>query len=218
MKRKRKSPIRHSVKAHVREGYRVSNYVRGKGSRVEQTFTSRRKILKTDEARHYVVLFKYGDGTSEELKTIARSPMEAVLEADELRVSSLRPTQVIVKNQVGKILKKLGKEALKALRWTIIQTWKAGREASIALARYVDDKKAERLIREAYSKDPGVAISAKVKLKRSHPVYYELAFMRPTPKRLRQIYHEHIISRHPDITDIEYVQQAKLLSEYYKRV
>ena len=218
MKGKRKSPRRHAVKSHVRSGYRVSNYVRGKGVGTISPFTSRRKLSKTHEARHYVVLFKYANGTSEELKTIAKSPTEAMHEADELRVSSLRPTQVIVKNQIGKIVKRLGGIALKTLKATAKLGLLAGEKGANAPAFYAKDKLAQRLIREAHSRDPAVRVSARVKLKRRYPEYYEIAFERPIPTRRQEIIHKYITEREPDLTEEEYVREAQKLAKIYSKV
>lgn len=214
MKRKRKSPRRHNVKAHTREGYRVNNYIRGKATGISP-FISRRKLFKTDEARHYIVLFKYGDGTSEELKTISRSPIEAMTEADELRVSSLRPTEVVVKNQIGRIVKRLGGIALKTLKATAKLGVIAGEKEVEALARYAEDKWAQRLIREAYSRDPAIRVSARAKLRRRYPEYYEIAFERPIPTRRQEIIHKFISEREPDMTEEDYVREAQKLAKIY---
>ena len=213
----RKSPVRHTVRSHTRAGSRVVSYVRGKGHHSTQTFTRRRKLTKT-EARHYTVLFKYGDGTSEELKTTSRSPIEAIAEADELRVSDLRPTEVVVKNQIGKIVKRLGGIALKTLKATAKLGLLAGEKGASALAFYAKDKLAQRLIREAHSRDPAVRVSARVKLKRRYPEYYEIAFERPIPTRRQEIIHKYITEREPDLTEEEYVREAQKLARIYSRV
>ena len=216
-KSRRKSPVRHTVRSHIRLGNRVPSYVRGKGHHSTQTFTQRRKLTKTDEARHYVVLFKYRDGTSEQLKTIARSPTEAILETNELRVSNLRPTEVVVKNQIGKIVKRLGGIALKTLKATAKLGLLAGEKGASALAFYAKDKLAQRLIKEAYSRDPAVRVSARVKLKRRYPEYYEIAFERLIPTRRQEIIHKYISEREPDMTEEDYVREAQKLSRIYSR-
>ena len=84
-----------------------------------------------------------------------------------------------------------------------------------ALARYAEDKWAQRLIREAYSRDSAVRVSARVKLKRRYPEYYEIAFERPIPTRRQEIIHKFITERKPDMTEEDYVREARLLANIY---
>jgi ribosome assembly protein YihI (activator of Der GTPase) len=44
--KKRKPPVRHKVKSYTRQGKRVNSYVRGKGEKKTNHFSSKRKIVK----------------------------------------------------------------------------------------------------------------------------------------------------------------------------
>lgn len=99
---KRKSPMRHRVKGHVRDGMRVHSYIRGSGS------SSRRSALHGTELRRYNVEFTYPEGKKESVKVIASNTPDAFLNAYHHREhTDLRPTKVVAKNELGDIIDQL---------------------------------------------------------------------------------------------------------------
>lgn len=103
---KRKSPIRHKVSAHLRNRRPVHSYVRGNG--LPPRLFRHRRVLEGSDVRRYTVEFSYLNGETEIVKTTSSSPIEAMVEADELRkYQSLRPTKVVVKNLLGQIVGRL---------------------------------------------------------------------------------------------------------------
>jgi len=106
----RKSPVRHHVRSHRRQGHIIRSYIRGRGTVFPQY--SRRAVedfSKSHEPREYTVTFKYLDRRRETVKTIAHSPKEAILFADTRRArKTQRPVEIVVKNMIGAIVGKIG--------------------------------------------------------------------------------------------------------------
>lgn len=103
---KRKSPKRHRVRHHTRKNKPVREYARGKGQ--SQTTVTKRRLLNKDEARKYMVTFYYTGNKKELVRVTANNPVEAIEEAYDLREhQNLRPTKVVIKNFLGKILGKI---------------------------------------------------------------------------------------------------------------
>ena len=81
----RKSPIRHTVKSHTRQGHGVNTYARGKGTtRTLPPFT-RRRVLPKEKPKSYTINFKYSNkqGDGESLIVIANDYQKALDEAFE---------------------------------------------------------------------------------------------------------------------------------------
>ena len=78
----RKSPIRHPVKGHTRQGNRVHPYVRGKGKTQQPSFTQRR-VLKKEGPKSFTINFKYSTkpNDGESVVVIAKSYQDALDEA-----------------------------------------------------------------------------------------------------------------------------------------
>jgi len=100
-KKKRKSPVRHHVKAHTRKGKRVNSFMRGHG----QPLQIKRKIkkslpqLKGRELREYTVELTYADGKKETDKSVGLSVAEALIDAQLHRKrQNVRVVKAEVKN------------------------------------------------------------------------------------------------------------------------
>ena len=192
VKRKRKSPRRHSVKSHVRAGYRVSNYVRGKGTRTLPTLTRRRKLIKTGEPKPFTVNFKYSNkaGDGESVIVISTSYDKALKEAFEERVDARQPIQVeVIDPDLGRMLRIVAERAKTAVKVGAREAGKLtklgikygyagakvlGKEAAFAIARAYRSQKLRRLIEESYSPDRATRAMARARLKTQYPEIYSV--------------------------------------------
>jgi len=179
VKHKRKSPRKHSVKSHVRSGYRVSNYVRGQGTRNLPSFTSRRKIIKTDEPKAYTCNFKYSEkkGDGESVVVISTSYDKALKEAFQEKTDPREPIEIeIVDPSIGEALRILARGAGQAVKLGAKYTYVAGKtvakEAAFAVARAYRSQKVRRLIEESYSPDRATRAMARAKLRTQYPEIY----------------------------------------------
>jgi hypothetical protein len=94
-KKRRKSPRRHRVKTHIRDGHRVRAHYRGHSTPTGQT---KRKIKKR-ELRHYTVELTYADGKKEIDHNLAYSVTEALTDARLHRKrKSARVVEAKIKN------------------------------------------------------------------------------------------------------------------------
>ena len=193
MKRKRKSPIRHTVHSHIRLGKRVNNYTRGKGSRTIPTFTSRRKLIKTGEPKPYTINFVYSrrKGDGESVVVISTSYEKALKEGNEERVQKHRtPVEVeIIDPNLGRMLhivaegaktavkvgaKEAGKLTKLGIKYGYAGAKVLGKEAAFAVARAYRSQKLRRLIEECYSPDRATRAMARAKLKEQYPTIYSV--------------------------------------------
>ena len=177
MKRKRKSPRRHAVKSHIREGYRVSSYTRGKGTG-SSPFTSRRKL---DKPRSFTVNFTYSNriGDGESVVVIARNYGDALDEAYEERHDSREPIEIeLVDPDIGKALKILAREGGNAVKIGAKYAYAAGKtvgkEAVHAVAESYRRARIRRLIEECYNPDRVKRAMARSELKARYPEIYEM--------------------------------------------
>ena len=178
VKRKRKSPRRHAVKSHVRAGYSVSNYVRGKGTRTLPTLTHRRKI-EGDRPKPFTCNFKYSNkpGDEESVVVISTSYDKALKEAFEEKTDPREPIEIeIVDPSIGKALRILARGAGQAVKLGAKYTYVAGKtvakEAAFAIARAYRSQKLRRLIEECYSPDRATRAMARADLKTRYPEIY----------------------------------------------
>jgi hypothetical protein len=96
VKKHRKSPKRHRVKSHVRDGHRVHSYMRGRGGKPGQI---KKKIKKVKGLRLYTVELTYEDGKKEIDKSVGYSVTEALLDAERNRKrKNVRVVKARVKN------------------------------------------------------------------------------------------------------------------------
>ena len=179
MKRKRKSPRRHSVKSHVRNGYRVSSYVRGQGRTIPTLI--RRKIIKTDEPKSYTINFQYSKkkGDGESVVVIAKNYQDALDEAFEEKTDSRNPISIeVIDPDIGKALRIIGKGVGKGIKLGAKYAWIAGKtitkETAHAIAKSYREMRLRRLIDEAYSPDRVTRIRARAKLKLRYPEIYSI--------------------------------------------
>jgi len=179
VKRKRKSPIRHTVKAHVRENHRIAPYVRGKGSRTISPFTSRRKLIKTGEPKSFTINFKYSNrkGDGESVVVIARNYADALDEAFEEKTDARAPISIEVidpslKESLKILARGAGQIAKLGAKYTYVAGKTVAKEAAFAIARAYRSQKVRRLIEESYSPDRATRAMARAKLKTQYPELY----------------------------------------------
>lgn len=182
--RHRRTPIRHKVNAHTRDGHHVDSYQRGKGVRTQTASTSRRGQIRRaqqtgrmketlnsppHEPRLYTVVFKYEDKTKETVKTTARSPRQALRFADTQRTrQDERPTEVVVKNQLGKVIGTIAGYAVKGIRGGI-RTYREAQEAY----RNIRDARLNDLIKRSYSTNSAERLKARAQMRKEYPEIYQ---------------------------------------------
>ena len=114
-RRHHKSPVRHSVRAHVRDGKRIGSYMRGHGSpsNIERRSSRFKRLseLTGGEPKPFTVNFKYSKkkGDGESVIVISRSYQKALDEAYEEKKDQRNPISVeIVDPDFGRIFKAIG--------------------------------------------------------------------------------------------------------------
>ena len=178
VKRKRKSPIRHNVKSHIRDNKRIPSYIRGKGVRVERTFTSRRRI---DKPKSFTINFQYSKkkGDGESVVVIARNYVDALDEAYEEKTDTRIPISVeVIDPDLGRALRVLGREAKAVGEAGLKYGWRTTKaltaEVTHAIANSYREMRVRRLIDECYSPDRVTRIRSRAKLKLRYPEIYSL--------------------------------------------
>jgi len=128
---RRKSPVRHQVSGHVRDGKQIAPFMRGKGSRPKKSQRSRVVGRKVDEnlpknELAFTVNFKYSDepGDGESIIVIADAPGDeldeetyrmVLDEAFEERVDTRQPIAVEMEDpSLDAVLSFIGGQAKKA--------------------------------------------------------------------------------------------------------
>jgi len=185
----RKSPIRHSVKEHTRQGNRVRSYARGQGKAQQSSFTQRR-VLKKEGPKSFTINFKYSNkpNDGESVVVIARNYQDALDEAWEEKTDPRNPISVeVVDPDIGRALKILGRGVAKAVKLGAKYTYVAGKtvtkEAAHAIAKSYREMRVRRLIDEAYSTDRRIRILARAKLKQKYPEIYSICDFSREPVR-----------------------------------
>ncbi len=181
MAKKRKSPIRHHVRSYQKKtGDRVSDYVRGKGTRTTPTFT-RKKLIKTDKPKSFTINFQYSKrkGDGESIVVIARNYSDALDEAFEEKTDSRNPISVeVIDPDLGKALKIIGTGIGKGIKLGAKYAWIAGKtitaETAHAIAKSYRELRLRRLIDEAYSPDKVTRLMARAKLRQRYPEIYSI--------------------------------------------
>jgi len=189
VKRKRKSPRKHSVKSHVRSGYRVSNYTRGKGIGTVPSLTRRRKI-EDNKPKPFTCNFKYSDkpGDGESVIVISTSYEKALKEAFQEKTDPREPIEVeVIDPDIGRMLrivaegaktavkvgaKEAGKLTKLGIKYGYAGAKVLGKEAAFAIARAYRSQKLRRLIEECYSPDRATRAMARAKLRTQYPEIY----------------------------------------------
>ena len=109
----RKTPVKHHVKGHSREGHRVAGYTRGKGS-ASPIGQRRQKIhpdTKFNKPKAFTVNFYYDESKKdgETIVVISDSYEKALKEAYEEKVDSRTPVSLdVIDPDFGKILGAIG--------------------------------------------------------------------------------------------------------------
>ena len=191
MKHKRKSPRKHTVKSHVRSGYRVSNYVRGQGSISTATLTRRRKI-EDNKPKPFTCNFKYSNklGDGESVVVISTSYDKALKEAFQEKTDLRQPIEVeVIDPDIGRMLrivaegaktavkvgaKEAGKLTKLGIKYGYAGAKVLGKEAAFAIARAYRSQKLRRLIEECYSPDRATRAMARARLKEQYPTIYSV--------------------------------------------
>lgn len=213
----RKSPIHHTVHSHTRLGRRVSDYTRGKGSRVQPTFIRKRRILKKGEPKPFTINFKYSDrkGDGESVIVISTSYEKALDEAFEERKINREPVEIeIIDPDFGRVFRAIGSGLSKLGHIGAKYAVKGGhiaKQAAIRAAPHV--RKGLKLAGKGIGKGivygaKGVAITGKVAAEEvgKHYRSYELN------KLIRDCYDEDRVRRtrarsklsrlYPDVYDV----------------
>lgn len=157
---KRKSPIRHRVKQHTRQGHRVQGYMRGHGTQSRRPFTKRRlkgegTTRKTME--DYTITFYYSKGRKETIPMAARDSDDALnLALHRRKKKHLKPIKIVIKDGIGRILGSVVGKVAGGIQ-SAVQAFRAERAKGIpereALSQIREMKEAERAkIREDFAK------------------------------------------------------------------
>ena len=237
--RHRKSPIRHQVKGHTREGHRVRSFVRGKGSRqVKPTFTTKRSLGKPGKAKSFTVNFKYSNrkGDGESLIVISTDFHKALDEAFEEKKDRREPIEVeVLDPNLGRVLRTIGRGAAKAAylgtKYTIKGVKALGKEAGEELAKLYRDYRVKKLVETCYDPSRVRRTMARSKLKRLYPEIYSVCDFSSPGERAGitvpisvKVKHERAEGKPakvlPKMTSDEYkayVQEAKTLAKMVER-
>lgn len=184
----RKSPRRHIVRQHKREGYLVRSYTRGRGIG-QQTGVIKRRI--ENKPKSFTVNFKYSDrkGDGESVIVIATDYQKALDEAFEEKTDPREPIEVeVIHPSIGRMLRILargaGKVAVLGAKYTYIAGKTVSREAAHVVAKSYREMRVRRLIEKCYSPDRRIRIQARTRLKLLYPEMYAIAdFSKERPRR-----------------------------------
>jgi hypothetical protein len=108
MRKKRKSPVRHRVKTHTRQGKRINSFMRGHGKKTSPY--SKKKLLKHEGSTRktmedYKITFFYSKGRKETLPVAARDADDALNVALKNRkYKNLKPLRIDIKDGLGAML------------------------------------------------------------------------------------------------------------------
>lgn len=193
----RKSPVRHHVKSHSRQGKSVRSYTRGEGSRRIPSYTTKRRISK-EEPKSFTINIKYSErkGDGESVLVFAKDYQSALDEALEERVDKREPVEVeIIDPDFGRIFKAIGTAAKKAgklgakavitgAKYTVKGAQLFGKAAAEEIAKraqsFEERLEAKKLLRESYSTDRFKRLRARAELRKKFPEIYTVSdFSRP---------------------------------------
>lgn len=118
MARHHRSPHRHSVRAHTRDGHHIRSYMRGQGSppRRIRRFRSLTDESSTRKFEEFKISFDYGKGRKEEVTVMARDMDDAMNLALQRRKSKLKPKNAVIRDGVGEFLGKVVGKAVGEIR------------------------------------------------------------------------------------------------------
>ena len=102
-RRHHKTPHRHRVKAHTRDGKRIGAYWRGKGN-PPRRIGRFRSLTKKDKYEEFNITFDYGKNRKEKVTVMAIDMDDAMNLALENRTSKLKPKNAVIRDGVGEFL------------------------------------------------------------------------------------------------------------------
>lgn len=178
----RKSPVRHVVHAHTREGYPVTNFQRGKGEHEIQTtsprdlFESSRKMREEGSSREtwevYTITFYYSKGRKEKVTVVAEDSDDALNHALKIRKQSLKPIRMTVKDGIISVTSTLVGGAAEFTQ----KMADVGRKHRIEQIK-MDSVQIEKLVKMTESQNKYEASMARKELKEKYPeIYAQIAF------------------------------------------
>lgn len=195
MRFKRKSPIRHQVKAHTRGNSSVHSYMRGRGVQILSPF-ARKRLIEKSKAKAYTINFKYSNrkNDGESVLVVAKDYKSALDEAFEERKSNREPVEVeVIDPDLGRMLRTVGRGAAKAAylgaKYSIRGVKALGKMAAIELAKHYKNYRVKQLVEKCYSANRVERIMARSKLKRLYPEIYRVCdFSKPGdfPKKVEK--------------------------------
>ncbi len=120
--KKRKSPVRHTVRTHIRDGHRVKSFTRGSGRRQTVRYRRVKRVVDDDTpigVHAFTVNFKYSDkpGDGESCIVFSDNYVDALDEAWEERMDKRTPIAVeAVDPDIGAALEWTGKRVRSAIK------------------------------------------------------------------------------------------------------
>lgn len=121
--RRRKSPIKHIVSTHMREGTRINSFLRGKGARIQSASNSRRSQIRRahqtarmGKYEEFKITFDYGKGRKEQVTVQAHDMDDAMNLALKRRKSKLKPINAVIKDGIGEWLGKISGKVVGQIR------------------------------------------------------------------------------------------------------
>ncbi len=204
---KRRSPIYHPVKTHMRNGIQIRQFWRGQGTAKP---TKSRVVGAKDDSvsigpHAWVVNFTYGPDDGESVIAFSDSYEGASDEAWEERKDNRIPISVeIIDPDIGSALKWMGSRAKAGYEFgkpKISKATKLGAKYAVRVGKAgvstgketfklatfgAHQKFVEALIRKCYQKDRVKRLAARQALKKTYPEIYALCdFSKPTGRRSR---------------------------------
>lgn len=235
MTRHRRSPVRHSVRSHVRDGHKIPQYMRGKGthgrlSDIERSAGRFKRLsdLTGGEPKPFTVNFKYSNrkGDGESVMVISKSYEKALDEAFEEKVDKRDPISVeVIDPDFGRMFKAMGTAAKKAgklgakgaligAKYSVRGAELFGKAAAEAVAKRVDSYeerlRARKLIRESYAPDRSKRLMARAKLREEFPEIYTVSDFSRKGEKLYEV------PRRPETPTIR--QHKKTLAQLRKQM
>lgn len=170
---KRKTPIKHEVKKHLRKSktyafgsrniVQVRSYIRGKG----QKTVSKLSNPTLTKPKGYTVKFTYPDKTTEEIHVIATNYHRALDEAFEEKTNKNTPIEItVIDPSIGEIIHIVGSKALEYGKKAVTKGWEF---AKTEAKRATSDWYAKQLVEQAYSPNVGTRTIARSKLRNDYP-------------------------------------------------
>lgn len=164
----RKTPIKHLVKTHQRNGKIVKSYTRGKGTRFQKVWNTRARPTIKKTPKGYTVNFVFPNNSKETVKVIATDYHRAIDEALEEKTNKATPIEIhVVDPSLGEIINWAGKRAVDYS----VKALQKGRELH-SQVHY--DYETKKLVNEAYSPNRTIRTLARAKLRGKYPEVWDV--------------------------------------------